>query len=301
MTYRIGRLVPGEVHRVQEVHQRPGGKGVNVARVLHQLGEAVVVTGFADAEFGASVEAAGLQAAFVPALPSVRRTVVVHGDDVTTSLWEPGMALIDPGAASDSLGSRVSTLLGNAAALVVSGSLPPGVDPELPVRLAALAQSRGVPVILDLDHAALRAAADHGHSILVPNLEELAMLVPCVGDFDVVEAAQEVGARTHAPVVVTLGAAGMVAATPDACWHVQVAEQAAGNPTGAGDAATAAIALRLAGSATWPEILADAVALSAAAVVAPVAGEIDLESYRRWRPVVKPQRVDSLMIRKGTP
>lgn len=51
VTYQLGLLVPGEVHRIQQVHTRVGGKGVDVARVLHQLGEAVVATGFADHDF----------------------------------------------------------------------------------------------------------------------------------------------------------------------------------------------------------------------------------------------------------
>ena len=41
LTYRVPRLTPGAVHRVARVEERAGGKGVNVARVLAQLGESV--------------------------------------------------------------------------------------------------------------------------------------------------------------------------------------------------------------------------------------------------------------------
>ena len=63
-----------------------------------------------------------------------------------------------------------------------------------------------------------------------------------------------------------------------------------GNPTGAGDAAVAALAAGLAAGGAWPERLADAVALSAAAVHAPVAGGFDAEAYRRYRELVRARR-----------
>ena len=65
-------------------------------------------------------------------------------------------------------------------------------------------------------------------------------------------------------------------------------ERVSGNPTGAGDAACAAVAraLAIAGSVhavNLRALVADAVAVSAAAVLRPVAGEIDVKAARRWR------------------
>jgi tagatose 6-phosphate kinase len=60
-----------------------------------------------------------------------------------------------------------------------------------------------------------------------------------------------------------------------------------GNPTGAGDAAVAALAAGLAAGVTWPERLAGAAALSAAAVHAPAAGDFDAAAYRRYRELVR--------------
>lgn len=47
LTYGVPALVPHTSHRVHEVTERPGGKGVNVARVLAALGHDTVITGFA--------------------------------------------------------------------------------------------------------------------------------------------------------------------------------------------------------------------------------------------------------------
>lgn len=52
ITYRTSALVPHTTHRVSEVVERPGGKGLNVARVLAALGHETVVTGFAGGRTG---------------------------------------------------------------------------------------------------------------------------------------------------------------------------------------------------------------------------------------------------------
>ncbi len=90
-----------------------------------------------------------------------------------------------------------------------------------------------------------------------------------------------------AAAVITDGAAGMVAATPDGVWRAMPVERVRGNPTGAGDACTAVVAAAVAtGNKDWPAVLRSAVAASAAAVLTPVAGDIDLDAYRRWSPDV---------------
>lgn len=74
--------------------------------------------------------------------------------------------------------------------------------------------------------------------------------------------------------------------TPQGSWQARPPERLAGNPTGAGDAAVAALTVGLVAGAAWPERLADAVALSAATVAAPLAGDFDLDVLRRLRPLV---------------
>lgn len=310
VTYRVDRLIPGEVHRVARVEERPGGKGVNVARVLHQLGDDVLATGLGDAGFGDRVRATGVRSAFVPALPSVRRTVVVHADASTTGFWEPGAAPRDPARSADALLDLLVELLSRGAGnddarprvrgLVVSGSQPPAVDVALSARVASLATERGVPVVVDVDGPPLSAALAAGGAVLTPNLDELRCLLDLpdsVPSLDVAVEARRLASANGAPVVVTLGPAGMLASDGRHCWHA-AAPQTAGNPTGAGDAAAAAVIRGLAAGASWPKILPEAVALSAAAVVAPVAGEVDVDRYRTWRAAIRVDVVETLIARR---
>lgn len=284
-----GPLTPGAVHRVREVHSRPGGKGVNVARVLSALGHEVEALGLGTEAFAGSLESLGVPAAFVPAMTDVRRTLVVQGaDGVTTSLWEPGNP-VGPDA-GDGIVALVEARLHRARAVVVSGSLPPGLAVDTPVRIAAAAARAGVVCLLDLDGDALRAAARFGGAILTPNEDELALLSagtsPGPGADGLPARLRALSERTGAPVVHTRGSRGLIAATAQGVWQAALDPDhgpVQGNPTGAGDAAAAGLALGLAGGLGWPATLREAVALGATAVTSPVAGEIDPETYRRLR------------------
>lgn len=298
VTYRVPELRAGEVHRVRSVLVRAGGKGINVARVLQQLGERCAAVGLAGGPDGrrlvAELRAAGLDVDFCEELPDVRRTLVVHADGGVTSFWEPGREPVDPLRAAQALLDAVRTRLRTARAVTVSGSLPPRLDPELPARIARLCAERQVPAVLDLDGDPLRAAAAAGGAVLMPNIDELEMLTgerPQTPAEAADLAAHLLGGdprRSPAGVVVTLGEQGAVAVTATGAAAARPVQRINGNTTGAGDAACAAVtrALAMAGSldaANLRAVVADAVALSAAAVLRPVAGEIDLETARRWR------------------
>jgi len=97
-------------------------------------------------------------------------------------------------------------------------------------------------------------------------------------------AALALGARA---VVVSRGPRGVVALTTAGAWRGVPPERIAGNPTGAGDACVAALARGLRDQTPWPDLVADAVALSAAAVAAPSAGAVDRDTYRRLLPAVR--------------
>ncbi|QDP83985.1 hexose kinase [Nocardia otitidiscaviarum] len=291
MTYRVERFDRGRAHRVRSVDQRIGGRGINVTRVLNQLGRYARATGFSDHSFAAAAELE-MPVDFVHALPWVRRTVVIsESDDGTaTALWEPGARISDAHAV-EQLRVRVSGLLSDSSGVVIAGSLPGGVDVSVPAELARLATDAGVPVVCDVDGPALELAAGVPGVVLMPNTEELERLtgMPATTPAEIMAAVDPLVARGVGAVIVTCGGAGMVAVTPGRAWSAALPEPLAGNPTGAGDAAAAAVIAGLARSREpdWPALLTDAVATSAAAVVIPVAGEIDRALRDRLTPTVR--------------
>jgi 1-phosphofructokinase family hexose kinase len=235
----------------------------------------VLVLGLAGGATGdavrADLEASGLAHDLVPSAGETRRTVTVVGGDEATLLGEPGPAVAPREWAA--LESRIP----GADVLVVSGSLPPGVDGEAVAGLVARVSARGVPVIVDTSGPALPLAAPHAWAVK-PNAEELAEVT---GTDDPVAGARMLGAPA---VVVSLGEDGLVAVAGGEVHRAAPPRRVSGNPTGAGDAVVAALAAGAAGGeVSWPVLLADAAALSAAAVLAPVAGSFDAAAYEGFR------------------
>lgn len=278
VTYEVDALVPGASLRVDAPRARAGGKGVNVARVLRQAGAEATAILTAGGPVGQEVvddlEASGLPHLAVAVSGGTRRSVAIvdraAGD--TTILNEHGHAL-DPVELA-ALFTTVRAALPRATCVVASGSLPPGAPDELYADVVRDARSVGTPAVIDATGTALLAACAAGADLVKPNREEL---VATTGVDDPVRGARrllDAGARR---VVVTLGAEGLLAldaADPDRVFRARLPRPLRGNPTGAGDAAVAAAALGLAEGLPFPELLRRAVAWSAAAVLAPQAGEL---------------------------
>ncbi|MEU6553027.1 1-phosphofructokinase family hexose kinase [Streptomyces sp. NPDC046915] len=281
ITYRVRSLRPHASHRVQEVIERPGGKGVNVARVLAALGHEVTATGFAGGDTGRSVRdrlagTPGVRDALVGVGGATRRTVAVvdelTGD--TTQLNEPGPQITPAEWAA--FQETYVRLLASASAVALCGSLPPGVPVGAYAGLVRTARAAGVPVLLDTDGEPLRRGVAARPDLVKPNAGELAELT---GSHEPLRATQDARRRGAHAVVASLGADGLLAHTPEGRWRAALPARVHGNPTGAGDSAVAGLLSGLIEDLPWPARLARAVALSAATVVSPVAGEFDRGAY----------------------
>ncbi|WP_328689364.1 1-phosphofructokinase [Streptomyces caniferus] len=280
ITYRVPRLRPHATNRITEVSERPGGKGLNVARVLAALGHRTVATGFAGGGTGAALRALLAETevtdALVPVGGATRRTVAVvdasSGD--TTQLNEPGPT-VSPAEWDTFLGTY-RELLGEARAVALCGSLPPGVPVDVYARLTRAARSAGVPVLLDTSGEPLRRGLAARPDLAKPNADELAALT---GSTEPLRAARDARRRGAHAVAASLGPDGMLAVTADGAWQAAPPRRIAGNPTGAGDSAVAGLLSGLVEGLPWPDRLTRAVALSAATVRAPAAGEFDAATY----------------------
>lgn len=289
-TYHVPRLEPDTSHRVDAVRTRAGGKGVNVARVLRALGAEVLVTGLVGASDAAAVRAeladAGLPEALVEVPGDTRRTVTVVStqDGQATVFNEPGPEVPATGWA-DFL-ATYRDLVGRASVVVLSGSLPPGLTDDAYAELIRAAD--GTVTILDTSGPPLLAGLPARPDLIKPNHAELSDATGIPSPEPAAEALHLLGAGT---VVASLGAQGLLAVTAQDTWRALPSERVDGNPTGAGDACVAALAAGKAAGTPWPELLADAVAVSAAAVASPVAGDIDAATRHRIRPTVHVEKM----------
>ncbi|MER6607654.1 1-phosphofructokinase family hexose kinase [Streptomyces sp. NPDC000927] len=319
LTYGVPELVPHASHRVSDISERPGGKGLNVARVLSALGHETVVTGFAGGSTGAVLRelladlpsrdaapaASGPAAdsspvadapapvslpapapitdALVTVAGNTRRTIAVvdrtTGD--TTQLNEPGpLVSADEWSA---LLARYEELLTGADAVALCGSLPPGIHVGAYAELVRSARAAGVPVLLDTSGEPLRRGIAARPDLIKPNADELAQLT---GSRDPLRATRDARRRGAHAVVASLGPDGMLAVTPDGVWQASPPAKVLGNPTGAGDSAVAGLLSGLVEGLGWPDRLRRAVALSTATVLSPTAGDFDRAAYEELLPRV---------------
>jgi len=281
VTYSADTLVAGEVNRVDHLQTHAGGKGVNVARLLDDLGQNSAVLGFAGGRVGAeiiaSLDKAGLQHRMVPCAEDSRRTVTVvsAAEGASTGLYERGPHIATP--EWDAFTAHYDDELGSACLAVLAGSLPPGVPADAYRQLTEMARTRAIPVIVDAPGKALLHALDAGPTIVSPNEAELAEALDLARPIPLpvaVDAARTLIARGAERSVVTLGTRGLVAVLDDGAWLVST-PTVRGNPVGAGDAVVAVIAEGQISGRPWLETLPRAAATAAAAVRAPYAGTVD--------------------------
>ncbi|MFB9908709.1 1-phosphofructokinase family hexose kinase [Allokutzneria oryzae] len=281
VTYTVERVVTGESHRVRGVTQRAGGKGINVARVLRTLGSPVLATGLAGGDTGRSLldelTSSGIPHEFVPIDGESRRTVaVVSANDGEATLFnEPGPEV--SAAEWTAFVERFRSLASRASVVVLSGSMPPGVPEDGYAHLVSLVDGK---TIVDASGPALRHAVAMRPNVIKPNARELA---ETTGHSELAPGISSLLRDGAQAVVASLGPEGLLAATEGASWRLAPPARLAGNPTGAGDACVAGLAAGLLAGADWPALLREAVALSAAAVVHPVAGGVDADTYAQLR------------------
>lgn len=288
MTYQVSALALGEPHAVTRVRERAGGKGVNAAAVLTTLDiETIALCPIGDDDqtvFAADLDRRGIGHALVPVPGRVRRSIaVVEPDGRATVFNEPGTAW--PGEA---MGARLEQYANTATVVAVCGSVPPGTEAAV---LAAIrtAGARGARLLLDLRGEVLRESLALNPDLVKPNRAEAAATLGL--DPKAAPPAAELAGRLVAQgaqaAVVSDGNRGVALATAGLRLRACLPERLSGNATGAGDALTAALAPHVAHDPIhWPDALRDGVACSAAAVLQPVAGQVDPDDVARLRPRV---------------
>lgn len=272
------RLDRGAVQRVPAATVEPAGKGVNVARAIGNGGieSLAVFPAAADDAYLAALVRRGQPHRAVTITDPVRTNLTLsEPDGTTTKINEPGPTLDD--AAVDALVAAVVTAGSDADWVVLSGSLPPGAPTDLYAAITARLRGTGASVAVDTSGPPLLALLDGPAlpDLVKPNAHELAELVG--GDGDAYEAdpalggraAQDLVARGIGTVLLTLGAAGTVAATADEVLFAAPLPIEPVSTVGAGDSSLAGWLLAASTDADTSTRLRWATAWGAAAVSLP--------------------------------
>ena len=246
-TYLVPTLPLGRVTRVPEMVAYPGGKGVNVARVLKQLGVDVVAAGFVAGHNGAFIRTEltkqGIAHDFVD-LPGESRLClnILHDGGTSTELLEPGPTVTE--ADLEALERKLAALAADAAIVAFSGSAPSGAPADVYARLIAVARAAGALAFLDTSGALLVEGLRAKPDFVKPNQDEIAALQrrPAATDGDLAALVRELVAGGIGCAAITLGADGSLVGADGAVYRVRVPALPVVSAVGCGDAFVAGFA-----------------------------------------------------------
>jgi len=300
-TYVVEGFAHGGHNRVIRRHAMPGGKGNNVARVLTDLGEDVVATGFVGGAAGRRIEdglrEAGVDPHFTWLASGESRTchtILEHDTGVATEILEPGPKVAK--ADRDGFLRVLPDYLRRSEVVVISGSAPPGATPGFLARLAKSVRRRHSwtdrkdprPLALDASGPALQALLDARPDILKPNEDEIRQLMGRAARLhEQIAFVRDdlIGSRLpdDAKVILSRGREGAILVTESGAWRAKPPEVQVVNTVGCGDALLAGFISAWHAGASDADALRSGVASGTAAALQEVAGKVrprDMASIR---------------------
>jgi 1-phosphofructokinase family hexose kinase len=299
-TLVVERLEINAIHRPTFELSLPGGKGCNVARAARTLGADPAAAGWVGGHSGRFIEeglqAVGIQTAFVHTTADSRDCISIldSATGAMTEFYEKGRP-VSP-AELDAFYTLYQQWLSRVRLVTLSGSLPPGVPTGFYAALIRLARSAGVLALLDSSGEPLRQGVEEGRpDVLKCNRAELAGMLgrPLERLEDVRAAVVELSSRHGARVVITLGAAGAVAADGGRVWLAQAPRIEAISAVGSGDAFLAGLACALERGAGLEDALRLASAAGAANALQIGAGRLRLDDVEALLPQVAVAELES--------
>ncbi len=242
-TYRIPHFKSDRVHRPSKQWVTAGGKGINVARVLHTLGADVVATGILGGQTGEfilkSLEQSGIAARFVKTSEDSRLCIAVI-DEITgyqTEINEvgPRVSQYEVEQLEQTVAALIETHQCDYVAL--SGSVPPGVDDCIYARLISMANKSGTQAVLDSSGAPLQDAIEAKPWMVKPNRYEMASLIGRhdLSAADVPRAIGWLHGRGVSNIALTLGALGALLCSEDRVWWAKPPKVTPISAVGCGD------------------------------------------------------------------
>ena len=291
-TAEVDELKPGCVNRLKHVKDYPGGKGINVTRVLRILGADVIATGFTGGYTGKFIEEAvrecGAESAFEETQAPVRTNLnIISADGSGTEILEPG-SFIGEEVISRFL-VKYEEHLDRADIAVFSGSLPQGVPVDFYGRLISMAKKKNVKTILDCSGEALREGIKACPDLIKPNIKELSDLFGQNTDsMEAVEGlAEKIRQEGVKNVCVSLGENGLLLDDSDGYHFAEAIKLEPVNTVGCGDAAVAALAYSFDRGDTGEIALKMAVAVSAANTQERESGKFSVQLMDEYLKIVK--------------
>lgn len=244
-TILIDTLEYGSVNRIDRGQRHIGGKGINVSKVLGQLGSPTKSIGFLGRfnkdEALSYIEEDGIAHEFLY-LNDVTRTNTIIVDakrTLTTNINEKGFTVTE--ADKRRILSLIDEYANRSDYVVFSGSIPNGFDKDIYQRLIDQVENRS-KTVLDADGELLLNGLKGSPYLVKPNIHELenAYHLEIHTDSEVVDIARRIISEHQVVIVlVSMGGDGSILVTKDIAYKADPIPITVRNTVGAGDSMVA--------------------------------------------------------------
>ena len=271
----VAGIKPDKKLRCTAPRFEPGGGGINVSRAIHKLGGNAVAL-FPEGGYTGKLLTDLLSSEGIESIPLSIRDTIRENFMVVDELNNTQYRFCMPGPVLQE--NECKSLLEKIEAappadyIILSGSLPPGIQPDIPGRIAAISKNKKAKLILDSSGPAIQYALEKGVYLWKPNLGELSSFA---GEAELTEksaaiAAKEIVEKGMAEIIViSLGAAGAMLITKDINERFSAPVVHRKSTVGAGDSMVAGMALKLSKGATIHEAVTYGIACGTAATMNP--------------------------------
>lgn len=296
-TYITPSFAIDKLHRVKEMYAFAGGKGINVARVVHALQEPVTASGIIAGHNGKFIEAAlaeeGIVHQFV-AVEGESRLCLAITDPSTgsvTELLEAGPALTEEDVEQMKL--TIAKLARTSTHVVMSGSLPQGCPVTFYKDCVDIIRKNGASPILDTSGDALVSGMEGRPLLIKPNEHEVLKLTGSdhADEDAILQAIHAVMEQGIQSVVVSLGAQGALAGMYNRIYRVTIPKVEVLNTVGSGDSMIAGLVVGDKRGLLPEEQLKLGAACGTANALTPAAGMVSLPQVEELMKSISVQQI----------
>lgn len=248
-TVEIPNFTVGNVNRITTLRTDPGGKGINVSKVIDKLGGSSTALGILGGNTGRAIadklDQMELHCDFLFAQGETRTNLKVVDPicHTNTDINEPGFVVTEE--LLNVLLQKLAQKVQPGDIVVLSGSLPKGAPGNTYQKWITRCKEAGAKIFLDADGAPLVEGLKAQPFLVKPNSDELSRLVgrdlSCMEDL--IYAAKALLAEGIEKVVVSMGAEGALYITREETICAEGLKVPVGSTVGAGDSVVAALAV----------------------------------------------------------
>ena len=263
ISYPLNHLELDTVNRVSTTRKTAGGKGLNVARVIAQLGQKVAGSGFLGGDLGnfiaKKLSGDNIENWFMQISgETINCIAILHDDGKQTEILESGPEITATEA--DDFLDHLEKYLDQIDLMTISGSLPKDLPTDFYSQLIELADRHGVQTLLDSSGEPLLKSLTSLHRpyLIKPNQDEIAQIAgQKIDDLDQLKKILlENPLLSSIPwVVVSLGKDGAMAKAGMDLFYAKIPKINAVNPVGSGDSTVAGLAYALNRKADVEDVL----------------------------------------------